>query len=398
MNGWTQFRYQALPMSVRFGPGSFGELPDAVRDLGLGRVLVISTPGRAGLAGLAAGMLGRYAAGIHPEAVMHVPESAATRAREVAEGLGADGCVAIGGGSAIGLAKAVALTSGLPVVAVPTTYSGSEMTPVWGLTGDGTKRTGRDRRVLPAAAVYDPELTLSLPAQTSAVSGLNALAHAAEALYAPDASPVTSLMAEEGVRALRESLPRVTESPADLGARTEALYGAWLCGSCLGATTMSLHHRICHALGGSLGLPHAETHAVVLPYVLAYNLAGPDPAAGRAAAALARALQQRGGPGAPSGGGSPAEPVRALAALKRSVGAPASLAELGMRAADVDRVAAEVAEPSPALRANPRPATAEDVRALLLAALRGADPAAVETTMTSTGGPGQGLPRDTKLT
>jgi maleylacetate reductase len=327
-------------------------------------------------------MLGRYAAGIHPEAVMHVPASAAGRARDVARDLRADACVAVGGGSAIGLAKAVALTSGLPVIAVPTTYSGSEMTPVWGLTEDGVKRTGRDRRVLPASVLYDPELTLSLPAETSGVSGLNALAHAAEALYAPDASPVTSLLAEEGARALRVSLPRVTDRPDDLDARTGALYGAWLCGSCLGATTMSLHHRICHALGGSLGLPHAPAHAVVLPYVLAYNLAGAGPQAGRARAALGRALQEQtnGGASSPADGRHPADPVRALLALNRRVKAPASLAELGMRAEDAGQVAEQVAR---AGGANPRQFSAESVRTLLLAAQRGADPAEAET-ITST--------------
>lgn len=372
MTTWTQFRYQALPMRVQFGAGTFAQLPDEVRDLGRERVLVISTPGRAALARTAAEMLSRYAAGIHPEAVMHVPASAAGHARAVARDLRADALVAIGGGSAIGLAKAVALTSGLPVIAVPTTYSGSEMTPVWGLTDGGIKRTGRDRRVLPASVLYDPELTVSLPAGTSGVSGLNALAHAAEALYAPDASPVTSLMAEEGVRALRAALPRVTERPDDLDARTGALYGAWLCGSCLGATTMSLHHRICHALGGSLGLPHAPAHAVVLPYVLAYNLAGPAPAAGRAVAALRRALNAD-------------DPVAALIALNRQVGAPGSLGELGMQAGDAGPVAEQVALPSTATGANPRPFTAEPVRALLLAAQRGADPAAAAASMTSTG-------------
>jgi maleylacetate reductase len=376
MTSWTQFRYEAQPMRVRFGAGTLAQLPDEVTELGLRRVMVISTPGRAGLAGTAAAMLGRYAAGIHAEAVMHVPVPAAERARAVSRAAGADGCVAIGGGSAIGLAKAVALTSGLPIIAVPTTYAGSEMTPVWGLTDGWVKRTGRDRRVLPASVLYDPELTLSLSAATSGVSGMNALAHAAEALYAPDASPVTSLMAEEGVRALRAALPKVAEQPADLGARTRALYGAWLCGSCLGATTMSLHHRICHALGGSLGLPHAPAHAVVLPYVLAYNLAGDpevdSPAArrtGRCRDALARAL----GVG---------DPAAALLALNRRIKAPASLGELGMRAADAGPIAGQVAAGG---GTNPRPFGEDSVRALLLAAQRGADPAEAAAAATVAG-------------
>lgn len=352
----TPFTYQALPMRVVFGAGSLAELPGEVAALGLGRVLVLCSPEQEDTGARVAAALGDRAAGVLAEARMHVPVEVATRARDLARELGADGCLAVGGGSAIGLGKAIALEHGLPVVAVPTTYAGSEMTPVWGLTEGGQKRTGRDARVLPRSVVYDPELTLTLPAQLSATSGMNAIAHAVEGLYAPDASPIVSLMAEEGARALAAALPAVVADGGDLDARGEAQYGAWLCGAVLGATTMSLHHKLCHALGGTLDLPHAQTHTVVLPHALAYNA----PAAPQAVAALSRAL------------GGATDPARALWELAASLGAPRSLAGLGMAEGDIARIA-DLAVANP--YANPRPVTRDGVAALLRAAWAGEPPA-----------------------
>jgi maleylacetate reductase len=285
---------------------------------------------------------------------MHVPAEVAARAVEVARETGADGCVAVGGGSAIGLGKAIALRTGLPLIAVPSTYSGSEMTSVWGLTENGVKRTGRDPRVQPRCVVYDPELTLGLPVPLSVTSGINALAHAAEALYAPDGSPLVSLMAEEGVRAMAGALPQVAAAPGDPEARGRALYGAWLCGACLGATAMGLHHKLCHVLGGTFGLPHAETHTVVLPYALAYNA----PAAPEAISVLSRAL------------GTDDVP-HALRELAGGLGAPRTLAELGLKEADLAPAAEQVAAQS---YPNPREVTAHGVLGLLTAAFEGWEP------------------------
>jgi maleylacetate reductase len=352
------FTYQALPMRVVFGAGSLANLPDEVAALGLTRVLVLCSPEQEVTGKQVAAALGEQAAGVLPEARMHVPVEVATRARDLARELGADGCVAVGGGSAIGLGKAIALEHDLPVIAVPTTYAGSEMTPVWGLTEGGQKRTGRDIRVLPRSVVYDPEMTLSLPAGMSVTSGINAIAHAVEGLYAPDATPIVSLMAEEGTRALAAALPRVVADGSDLDARAEAQYGAWLCGAVLAATTMSLHHKLCHTLGGTLDLPHAPTHTVVLPHALAYN----QPAAPGAVAALSRAL-----------GGVP-DPARELWELAGRLRAPRSLAELGMEEGDIPRIA-ELAVANP--YANPRPVTREGVEALLRAAWAGEPPAAL---------------------
>lgn len=349
------FTYQALPVRVVFGPGSVAGIAEEVDRLDLRRVMVLSTPGHAGLAGTVADLLAHRAVGVCPHAAMHVPAEVARTAVHAVREAGADGCVAVGGGSTIGLAKAVALECGLPVLAVPTTYSGSEMTTVWGRTEDGVKRTGRDPRVLPRTVVYDPELTLSLPPRLSATSGLNALAHAVEALYAPDTNPVVELLAADAVRGLAAALPLVVAVPDDLDARTAALRGAWLAGSCLGVTTMSLHHRLCHALGGSVGLPHAETHAVVLPHVLAYNA----PAAPRALEVLRQAL----------GGVAPATEVWELGGR---LGVPLSLRELGMRHEQIEPVVEQVmATPY----ANPREVTEAGLRAVLQDAFDGTPPA-----------------------
>jgi maleylacetate reductase len=349
------FTYQALPMRVVFGAGSLAKLPDEVAALGLSRVLVLCSPEQEDTGRSVAAALGERAAGVLPEARMHVPIEVARRARDLAAQLGADGCVAVGGGSAIGLGKAIALEHDLPVIAVPTTYAGSEMTPVWGLTEGGQKRTGRDVRVLPTSVLYDPELTLTLPPALSASSGMNAIAHAVEGLYAPDATPIISLMAEEGTRALAAALPGVVADGADLDARGEAQYGAWLCGAVLAATTMSLHHKLCHTLGGTLDLPHAQTHTVVLPHALAYT----QPAALDAVAALSRAL-----------GGTP-DPARELWELAGRLGAPRSLAELGMQEADIPRIVDQaVGNPY----ANPRPVTRDGVESLLRAAWAGEAP------------------------
>ncbi|WP_405952886.1 maleylacetate reductase [Streptomyces prunicolor] len=349
------FTYQALPMRVVFGAGVLAKLPAEIDRLGLRRVLVLSSPEQRDTGRLVADVLGDQTAGVLAEARMHVPVEVADRARDLAAELRADGCVAVGGGSAVGLGKAIALKHGLPLVAVPTTYAGSEMTPVWGLTENGVKRTGRDERVLPRTVVYDPELTLTLPAELSATSGMNAMAHAVEGLYAPDATPVVSLMAEEGVRALAAALPRIAADGGHIDARAEAQYGAWLCGAVLGATTMSLHHKLCHTLGGTLDLPHAQTHTVILPHSLAYN-AGSAP---RAIAALFRALDA-----------SP-DPSRALWELAGRLGAPRSLRALGMAREDIPRIV-ELAITN--AYANPRPVTAVAVEALLRAAWAGEPP------------------------
>ena len=355
------FVYQGNPARVIFGAGSVRQVGAQVERLGARRALVLCTLEQVASAQQVASLLGGRAAGIFARAVMHVPIETARDAREEARRLDADCAVAIGGGSTTGLGKAIALDSGLPIIAIPTTYAGSEMTPIYGLTEAGVKKTGRDPRVLPCTVIYDPELTLTLPFALTVTSALNAIAHAAEGLYAHDANPVLALMAEEGIRASAAALAPLQANPLDLAARGDALYGAWLCGSVLGGVAMGLHHKLCHTLGGSFNLPHAEVHTVVLPHALAYNAA----AAPQAMQRIARALH------AADASLDKSNPARALQQLAARHGAPVSLAALGMPADGLDRAAdLAVATPYP----NPRPLDRGALRALLQRAFEGAAP------------------------
>ena len=349
------FTFEAAPARIVFGPGRIAELPGEMDRLGIHRALLLTTPEQASLAVRAADLAGSRAGGTFCDATMHTPTEVTDAALLRLGELGCDGLVALGGGSTIGLAKALALRTDLPQVAVPTTYAGSEMTPILGETTDGRKVTQRSAKVLPETVIYDAELTLSLPPRLSAVSGVNALAHAMEALYAREANPVTSLMAEEGIAALARSLPCIVTAPAtSLEARSEALYGAWLCGACLGTVGMALHHKVCHVLGGTFGLPHAETHTAVLPHVAAYNA----PAAAGAMRRVARAL---GAADAPGG----------LFALARQLGAPSGLRELGMPEDGIEQAIGEVMADA---YWNPRPPEPDALRAMLRAAWLGEPP------------------------
>lgn len=348
------FVYDALPGRVVFGAGSLDRLPEEVARLEAARVLVVSTPGHRQLAEDAAARLGDRAVGIWDQAKMHVPIDNAQAARAEARRVRADACVAIGGGTPIGLAKAIALELALPVVAVPTTYAGSEMTPVLGITEGGVKRTRRDLRMLPKTVIYDPELTFGLPAAVSGPSGMNAIAHCVEALYAQDGNPITSLIAEEGIRALAGSLPVVVREPEHADARADALYGAFLAGAALAAVTMALHHKLCHTLGGSFDLPHAEVHTIILPHATAYNRKGAPAAMAR----IARALDAE-------------DAAQGLYDLAASLGAKQALSEIGLRESDLDR-AADLATQSP--YPNPTPITRTSIRALLDDAFHGTGP------------------------
>ncbi len=351
------FVYNGQPSRVVFGAGSLEHLEREVQLLGANRALVLCTPEQQPLAEAIAKRLGSRAAGIYPKAVMHVPVETAVAAVDEAKRVNADCALAVGGGSTTGLGKAIALQSSLPILAIPTTYAGSEMTPIWGLTENGLKKTGRDARVLPRTVIYDPELTVSLPASLSVTSGMNAIAHAAEGLYAQDSNPVMDLMAEEGIRALAAAIPRVHANPADIAARSDALYGAWLCGTVLGNVGMALHHKLCHTLGGTLNLPHAEVHTVVLPHAIAFNAS----AAPEAMRRIARALQGD-------------DAATRLYRLAKDNGAPVALRDIGMKEADIGRVA-QIAVQNPYW--NPRPVNAEAegaLRALLQRAWEGAPP------------------------
>jgi maleylacetate reductase len=354
------FVYVGRPQRVVFGAGSLRHLQREIESLGARRALVLCTPEQRASAARVAALLGASAAGIFDQAIMHVPIETARAARETARSLGADCAVAIGGGSTIGLGKAIALDSGLPILAIPTTYAGSEMTSIYGLTEGGVKKTGRDDRVLPRTVIYDPELTMSLPAEMSVTSGINAIAHAAEGLYSATTNPILDLMAQEGIAALGRALPVIAAgepaSASVVAARGDALYGAWLCGTVLAGVDMALHHKLCHTLGGTFNLPHAQTHTIVLPHALAYNA----PAAAQAMQRIAGAL---GGADAP----------QSVYDLAKANGAPVALKDLGMARSDLEK-ACDLAMQN--RYPNPRPLEREPLMQLLTDAYEGRRPAA----------------------
>lgn len=348
------FVYTSDPVRVIFGRGTSKKIGDEVARLGKRRALVLTTPQQRADGAALAASLGALCAGHFAEATMHTPVTITEHAVAHAQNIGADCVVALGGGSTTGLGKAIALRTDLPQIVIPTTYAGSEATAIIGETKDGVKVTQRTLKVLPEVIVYDVDLTLSLPVSLIATSGMNAIAHAVEALYAQDQNPVTSLMAEEGTRALARSLPKIIESPSDIDARAEALYGAWLCGTCLNAVGMALHHKLCHTIGGSFDLPHAETHTVVLPHATAYNA----PAAAEAMRRIAGAIGAK-------------DAAVGLYELAKRLGAPTSLQSIGMPASGID-TAADLAVKNPYW--NPRPIDRDAIRRLIDNAFHGRPP------------------------
>jgi maleylacetate reductase len=345
-----RFVHEATAARVVFGAGRVQEAPAEVARLGA-RPLVVGDEVAAAIAGDLLERLSATAAATIDRVRQHVPVEDAEAARLLARDSGADCLVAVGGGSTVGLAKAIALTEGLPILAVPTTYAGSEMTPVWGLTEGGIKSTGRDPGVAPRTVVYDPELTISLPAAITAASGLNAIAHCVDALWAAGRSPLTDVMAERGIAMLAGSLPGAVADGRDLAAREPALAGAWLAGATFAVAGSSLHHKLCHVLGGRFDLPHAETHAVVLSWATELAVAHmPD-----AGAAIARAL-------------GAADPVAGLRALVDRLGAPTRLEQLGLTEADARAVADEI--PLDTL-STPFPVQRDELTRLLVAATVG---------------------------
>src|SRR5215510_2749027 len=331
---------------VVFAPGAVACVADEAARLGLNRALVIATPGSgARLGGRLVEILGARGAGLHAQAALHVPKPVAEAG--IAAARGADGLVAAGGGAGIGLAKIIARDLGLPIIAVPTTYSGSEATAIWGLSDGERKFTGKDMRVLPRTIVYDPELTLALPAATSAASAMNAIAHCVEGLWVPDRTPFLAALATDATRRFGIYLPRVIADGGDREARAECLVAAWLAGVVLASGT-GLQHKLAHVLGG-LGLPHAETHAIILPHVTRFNLAAAPDARGR----LARAL------------GSD-DPAAKLAGFVQDFPIPKRLRDVGLDKARIPEVAKQAA--ALGIKA-PRPVSADDAAALLTAAL-----------------------------
>jgi maleylacetate reductase len=353
------FTYEALPGRVVFGAGaSRDRLAEEVGRLDAERVLLVATGQERELAEELAGPLGERLVGRFTGVRPHVPIEVAERAKNAAREVGADCLLSVGGGSTTGTAKAVALETELPIAAVPTTYAGSEMTPVYGLTSGQRKRTGKSLKVLPRVVIYDPELTFSLPGFITGPSAMNAMAHCVEAFYAPGANPITSLVAEEGIRALASGVPAAVSRPEGLDGRTQTLYGAYLAGAAFAAAGGGIHHKICHVLGGAYDLPHAETHTVILPQAVAFN----EEAIPEVMQRVARALGAE-------------EAASGLYDLARRIGAPTALKDVGMKEENLEEAVALVLEEAP--RDNPRPVDEADIRGLLEDAYAGRRPGVV---------------------
>ncbi|MDX1787629.1 MAG: maleylacetate reductase [Psychrobacter sp.] len=353
-----EFHYKALPVDVHFGVGKSAETKYILLQHGYHKVLVITTPGQEEAGRKLAKELQEICAGVYPHAVMHVPVEVANKAVEFAKESDIDCCLALGGGSTIGFAKIIALKTHLPIVAIPTTYAGSEMTAIYGLTKNNLKTTGKDSHVLPKVVIYDPKLNQALPAKISACSGMNAMAHAVEALYAEDKNPIVSLMAIESIKALKSSLPVIVKELTNISARQKASYGAWLAGICLGSVGMAIHHKICHTLGGTFNLPHAQAHAITLAYSVHYNRNADIEAMDRLAEALDVSSREEVG--------------LAIYRLNQSLGIELALKDIGLPEegpADVARMVCD----SPYY--NPREYNYDELEGLLQRAYKGLPPA-----------------------
>jgi maleylacetate reductase len=348
------FVYNGVPNRVVFGSGTIARLAEEIKRLGLQRPIVLSTPVQKREAEEIAAQLGKSVAGVFSNATMHTPTDVTDQAVAVVTESKADGVISFGGGSTTGLGKAIALRTDLPQIVLPTTYAGSEMTNILGETYGGEKKTLRSPKVQPEVVIYDVDFTLTLPKGLSATSGMNAIAHSAEGLYAQDRNPIVSLMALEGIRAIVEGLPVIMERPQDRTARSKALYGAWLSGTVLNSVGMALHHKLCHVLGGTFDLPHAETHTVVLPHVISFNAQ----AVGELLGPVAEILQSAG-------------PGQGLYDFAKRIGAPIALKDIGMPADGLDR-AATLATENPYY--NPRKFDRNQIRALLDDAFHGRRP------------------------
>lgn len=351
------FELKMLPWNVVFGAGCLASLPSRMDQLGLKRALVLSSPEQVSDAANVAEIIGSRAVGRFTEAKMHVPIATAEAAKELALAHHSDCTISVGGGSTTGLGKALALKAKLPLIAIPTTYAGSEMTSIWGITEDGRKQTGRDLKVLPVLTLYDAELSLGLPPKVAGPSGMNALAQAIINAKDPRSNPVILTLALQAVSAISNALPMVMAEPSNLGAREQLLYGAALAGASLGAGVTSLHHRLCHTLGGTYNTPHAETHAILLPYSVAYAA----PAVPELMRGIADALHCD-------------EAANGIYQLAKGIGLATSLSSIGITAAELPRIAELATE---AAIVNPRPVTRAGVLALLNQALAGDAPTAI---------------------
>ncbi len=348
------FDYKPLPWNITFAAGAVSTIRQEVENLGFKKALILSTTGQSKNAQKLVGSLGNLAVGHFDQAKMHVPIETVESAIKFARDLDADCTISIGGGSTTGLGKALTLKENIANIAIPTTYAGSEMTNIWGITEDGTKITGRDDKVVPDLVIYDPELTLSLPPEIVGSSGLNALAQAVVNVATDKPNAMVTLMALEAIKAIATNLPKIIADPKNLDARSKVLYGSSMAGAALGTGTTSIHHKLCHTFGGTFNTPHAETHAILLPHSVAYNT--------EATAAGTQAVADAMGVGNAASG---------LHDLALKVGAATALKEIGISEQDMDKAIEIIISMD---SHNPAPITEKRLRQMLENAYHGRQP------------------------
>jgi alcohol dehydrogenase class IV len=293
-----EFRYTSTAQEIIFGAGSLAKLGDAVAVYGWKRLMLCTSPSlrKNGTVARIESALGERLVAVFEDVSPHVQMAQVTQALKLADQCAIDAVIGLGGGSPIGMAKAVSMNleakragievaqarypaepPAIPGIAIPTTYAGSEMTPTYGITqemNDGSTRkvTTRDDKVTPKLVIYDPELTLDVPPSVTASSGINALAHCIEALYSIRRNPLSTAAALLGIRYISQSLLRCSQQGDDLEARTQMMIGANLGGQCLATVTMGVHHGTCHVLGGTANVPHGIANSIILPHAIRFNL------------------------------------------------------------------------------------------------------------------------------
>lgn len=348
------FNYSPVPSKVVFGENAALKLKDEISALGGARVMIACSKGMRGRIEHVIEALGDMCVALYDGAEPHCPEAVAMAAIDLFKEKKCDIIVAVGGGSTIGIGKAIALRTDAPLIVVPTTPCGSESTPIYGMLIGNTKKTGRDAKVIARTSIYDPALTTSMSAHHTATIGMNSLAHCVEALYGQSASPISDLYAAEGIKALTKGLRGSLADGNDLAARSQVLYGGMLSGYCVTLAGIAIHHKLCHVLGGHHGIPHGESNSVILPYAVAYN----ETAAPKAMEKIMAAM----GTDSASGG---------IYDFATEMKVPKSLKELGMKESDLDIAAEETVRTTPY---SPKPAQVKSVREMLQQAYEGIKP------------------------
>lgn len=351
---------------VRFGAGEHAAVGVEAEILGISRMMMILDGATRTIGDTIVSATGQLVVERTDDVMMHVSSEAVERAVARTRACAADGIGCVGGGSATGLAKGVARMTGLPILAVPTTYAGSEMTAIWGLTDAGRKITGRDERVRPRTVIYDPVLTHTLPVNLTVTSAINAVAHCVEALYARGVSPITVLVASHAIAELLSALPALIRAPTDAAARSQALYGAWLAGWVLNVAAMGLHHKLCHILGGAFDLPHSPLHTVVLPHAVAVNADSAPVAVNALNTALRRC-----------GHDVPVDHTAlGLWSLVNELNGPMSLADIGLSKESLPQaISTTLRQIGTARPLHPRDPTDAELRELMTRAFHGTPPA-----------------------